>query len=458
MYLTKVITLLMVVALLLTGCVAPAGNAPVESQAGQWQTWVLAPSDEVRPPAPPDRAASLAEIAELKTLASQRDAAAQDLVAYWDAGSPSYRWLDLAFAQFAEARIPPSPRFSRGLALMHVAVYDAMVAAWEAKYTYNRPRPGQVDSTLTTLIASPASPSYPSEHAAAAGAASTILAYLFPDKAALFAATAEEAGRSRLVAGVHYPSDIEAGLALGRAVAEQVIARAQADGADAVWDREMPSEPGHWTGENPVDPLAGTWQTWVLSSGDQVRPPPPPAYDSEQLQAELLALKTYTPTFASNAAAFFWQSPSGGGLPYWYNVASRRLFEHRLDLNPPRAAWIYAALSVAQYDAFVACFDAKYTYWAMRPFQLDPEFKSLFNTPNHPSYPGAHSCVSGASATVLGALFPAEAEVFLNAAQEAGNSRMWAGIHFQSDIDAGLALGKAVGQLVVEHVEAMVQR
>jgi membrane-associated phospholipid phosphatase len=340
---------------------------------------------------------------------------------------------------------------------MNVAIYDAMIATWAAKYTYNRPRPSQVDPTLTTLLAMPNSPSYPSEHAAAAGAAATILTYLFPDHAEQFAAQAEEAGRARLLAGVQYPSDIEAGLALGRAVAKEVIARAQADGSDAVWDGKLPSGAGYWTGEKPVEPLSGHWQTWVLSSGNQLRPPAPPAYDSEQLQTELMALRTYTHTFASDAAAFFWQSPSGGGIPYWYNVASRRLFEHRLDLNPPQAARIYAALSVAQYDAFVACYDAKYTYWALRPFQLDPEFKPLFNTPNHPSYPSAHSCVSGASATVLAAFFPAEGEVFLKAAEEAGNARMWAGIHFQSDIDAGLTLGKAVGQLEVEHAAAMIQ-
>jgi membrane-associated phospholipid phosphatase len=93
----------------------------------------------------------------------------------------------------------------------------------------------------------------------------------------------------------------------------------------------------------------------------------------------------------------------------------------------------------------------------MRPFQVDPEFKSLFPSPNFPSYPSAHSCQSSAVVTVLGAFFPGDAEAIMKIAEETGNSRMWAGIHFQSDIDAGFDLGIAVGELVVERAMAMVE-
>lgn len=443
---------------LLAACVAPIVAVPagqsIEPMAGEWGTWLLSSLDDVRPAPPPDATATRAEIAQLKELAAARDADAEALVAYWDAGSPSYRWISLALAQHAAAKIPPGPLYSRGMALLNVAVYDAMVAAWEAKNMYHRLRPSQVDGTLSTLVDVPNSPSYPSEHAVAAGAASTILAYLFPDNTALFAEKAEAAARSRLVAGVQYPSDVEAGLALGRAVAEQVIAHAKADGADAVWDGVMPTEPGHWTGQNPVAPMAGTWKPWVLSSGSELRPPAPPAADSEQLQAELTALETFTPTFGTTAAAFFWQSPAGA-LPYIYNNTARLLFENQLDQNPPQAALVYAAVAAAQHDAFIACYDAKYTYWSVRPSQLDPTFKSLFPNPNFPSYPSAHGCGSGAVATVLSALFPADAAALMANAQEAGNSRLWAGIHFQSDVDAGLALGLKVGEMVIERVHEM---
>lgn len=333
-------------------------------------------------------------------------------------------------------------------------MYDAVVAAWEAKYTYNRPRPSAFDGTLTTLVTPPNSPSYPSEHAVVAGAAAAVLAYLFPDEAELYAAKAEEAARSRLLAGVQYPSDVEAGLALGRAVAARVIERAQSDRADAVWSGEMPSEPGYWTGENPFMPMAGTWQAWLLSSNDQFRPSPPPAYDSPERAAELMAVKTYTRTFASTASAFYWQVHAGIKA-HWFDAAHRLIFEHRLDQNPPLAALVYAAVGVGLHDAFIACFDAKYAYWTIRPSQLDPELVTLFPNPPHPSFPAAHGCNSGAGATVLAGFFPTEREALLASGQEGGESRLWAGIHYPSDIDAGLMIGQAVGQLVVEHAEAM---
>ena len=95
----------------------------------------------------------------------------------------------------------------RAFAYVSVAMHDATIAAWESKYFYNRRRPAEVDPTLRTRVATPNSPSYPSEHAAAAGAAAAVLSYLLPDEAAYFQALAEEAGRSRLFAGVQFPSD-----------------------------------------------------------------------------------------------------------------------------------------------------------------------------------------------------------------------------------------------------------
>jgi membrane-associated phospholipid phosphatase len=460
----KLLVVLAASLALLAGCSLPIDPAflqsstrrQIEPDAGSWQTWVLPSTDDVLPSPPPDQTATLAEIAELKALADQRGAEVEAQVAYWNAGAPSYRWIEIALAAHTQAQIGPNPRLARGMALLNVAVYDATVAAWDAKYTYNRRHPSEVDRTLTTLLEPSNSPSYPSEHAVVAGAAATILSYLFPDHADDFAAKAEEAAQSQLLAGVHYPSDVEAGMALGRTVAEQVITRAMTDLSDVEWDGTMPTGDGYWTGENPILPGSGSWKTWVLTSGDQFRPPPPPAYDSELMQVELDALKAITPTFATIAAAYFWQSPRGS-FPYTYGTANRLLFEHGLDANPPRAAHIYATMSAAQYDAFVGCYDAKYAYWSMRPFQVDPEYTSLFPAPNFPSYPSAHSCQSGAVMTVLGYFFPAAAEALMVGVEETGNSRVWAGIHFQSDIDAGTALGKAVGELVIEHAQQMVQ-
>jgi membrane-associated phospholipid phosphatase len=98
----------------------------------------------------------------------------------------------------------------------------------------------------------------------------------------------------------------------------------------------------------------------------------------------------------------------------------------------------------------VACWDAKYTYWAARPVMLDPTLTTLFATPNHPSYPAAHATLSTSIAEMMAYLFPTRADVFRGEAIAAGASRRVAGIHFQSDLDAGNILGKQVAQLVID--------
>jgi membrane-associated phospholipid phosphatase len=423
----------------------------VEPGAGQWQTWVLASSDELRPAAPPDQAATMVEIAELKAMA--HDADTEAIVAYWDAGTPSYRWVQIALSQF-NSKNPGNGRIFRGMSLMNVAIYDATVAAWDAKYTYNRARPSDVDSSLATLVAVPNSPSYPSEHAVAAGAAAAVLSYLYPDDAQMFEDKAEEAANSRLLAGVQYPSDVEAGLALGRQVAEQVIARAMADGSDAVWDKTLaPTEATSWTHENPYEVLAGSWQGWVIESGDQFRPDAPYANDSPEMLAEIAEVKAITHTWQLDGRAAYWHS--FGSTIAWYDFASREIFERHLDTNAPEAARIYAMMSVATSDAFIGCWEAKYTYWAMRPYQIDTEVKSLLPFPPHPTYPSGHSCVSTAVTNVLAHVFPDEADYVRGLAEEAGFSRMVAGIHVRNDLVAGAAIGQGVAELVIERAEAM---
>jgi hypothetical protein len=236
-------------------------------------------------------------------------------------------------------------------------------------------------------------------------------------------------------------------------VAELVIERGEADGTNAQWAGSVPTEPGHWTGENPILAMAGTWQTWVLESGDQFRPVPPPAYDSEQLAAEMEELRNFERTPVTNAIAFFQEYGAGGRRNYWLwnDITSRLILEARWDNNPPLAARAYALMNIANYDATVAVFDAKYAYWAIRPFQLDPEFTTLFPTPNHPSYPAAHATISLATAQVVAYLFPVNADEVMELAQQAGESRIWAGIHFRSDVEVGFELGRNVADAVIAH-------
>jgi membrane-associated phospholipid phosphatase len=418
-------------------------SAQIEPNAGNWKTWVLTSSDQLRLPPPPDEAATRAEIAQLKDIAKQRNAGTLERIIWWNAGPPGYRWTSIA--------IPPGPAnaslHSRIMALLSVAIYDATVAAWDSKYAYNRLRPSAFDPSLAVALPNPQCPSYPSEHATVAGAASTVLAYLFPDKADGFKARADEAAQVWVQAGLHYPSDVQAGLELGRAVGSLVVDWAKGDGSDKIGPVDIPPGACRWTGINPVTPFAGSRKTWVLSSGSQLRPGPPPDCRSPQGQAELAEVRNYPRTFETNATAFYWQS----GRSNWNNVIDQKIFEYRLDTDPPRAARVYALAYIAAYDATVACWDAKYTYWAIRPFMLG--VTPLFPTPNHPSYPAAHGCYSGSISAVLAYLFPHDA-IALNAlGNEAGESRLWGGIHFRSDIDTGLALGRAIAKLVIERAK-----
>jgi hypothetical protein len=260
---------------------AHAAGEQIEPNAGTWKTWVIPSGRDLRVAPPPNDAATTAEINQLRKLASQRDGAAKDAIAYWNVGPPSYRWHDIALTEVMRNNLTWNFAM-RDFALLHVAIYDAMVAAWDSKYSYNRKRPSEVDGSLTTESPNPHSPSYPSEHAVAAGAAAAVLSYLFPDRASYFAAKAEEAGQSRLLAGVQYPSDVAAGFELGRQVAARVIERGKADGSDAKWTGSMPVGPGKWNGTNPILPQMATWKTWVLTSPSEFRPPPPVAYDSPE--------------------------------------------------------------------------------------------------------------------------------------------------------------------------------
>ena len=442
---TVLLTLVLLVLVAAPALAPPLPDADIEPTAATWPTWVIGSPGSLGLPPPP----GVSEVEELRSVAHQGDARTLRILAYWDAGSPSYRCNELAIAEALRQHAYTHVAL-RGLALLHVALDDALVAAWDAKYAHRRPRPTQIHRDLSAAVTVPASPSYPAEHAVVAGAAAEVLGHLYPPRAAFFADRAREAAQSRLAAAVNYPSDVRAGLALGRDVARRVIASRRRDGGD----RPSPVRPwgaGTWRGTNPVLPEAAGWRPWVLASADELRPPPPPAHDSAELALEMDELRRFRRTAKTNADALFWEHAAGGARSYqfWNDVLERSLLEHRLEHNAPRAARAYALLNVALHDVAVACWDAKYAYWAVRPVELDATFQPLFATPEHPSYPSGHSCLSAAAAGVLGHLFPRDASRFEGLASEASESRLWAGIHFRSDLVAGRALGRRVAERVI---------
>jgi len=429
-------------------------NHSIEPNAGAWKTWSISSGSDFRVPPPPDSAATADELASMERL--HLDASTNDQIRFWNAGPPSYRWIDIITNRLVDPSQTPIGAYpTRAYLYVALAIYDATIAAWDSKYAYNRQRPSEVYSQITPLVEVPHSPSYPSDYAATAFAAADVLAYFNPSEADNFSAMAQQAARSRVYAGVEFPSDSDAGSALGHLVAQRVIAMAKADGSDVPWTGSVPAGSCKWTGTNPGNVTMPGWKPVLLSSVSQFRPAPPPACDSQQGQAEMAKVRDFpralnnSATFLTNAKALYWQSPPGL-VPWSYPYLNRWIMEDGLSANPPRAARAYALLGVVSYDAFLTSQDGKFTYWYLRPPQLDTSFTPLFPAPNFPSYPSNHAVLSSSRAEVMAYLFPAHADEIRAVGQEAANSRLWAGIHYQMDLDAGKQLGTSVAHLVID--------
>ena len=390
-----------------------------------------------------------ADLSQLREIVAERKAADLERISWWNAGGPSYRWNELILDEMLK-RFVTQPLASRHLALVHAAFDDAIATTFTAKKLHGRSRPSQADPSLSVALAVPDSPSYPSDFAAAATVAADLVGYLMPEAKAHFQALAEEAIRTRLLAGVEFPSDVAAGRELGRRVAALAIERGKGDGSDRVWSGTVPQGPGRWTGTNPIAPQAAAWKPFVMDRSDMLRPAPPPAHDSAEIKAQLDELKAFKRTPQTNNTAIYWEVFGGVRIHHlWNQTARTKILEYGLD--PLAAARVLAIMNIAVYDAAVACWDAKYAYWFIRPAQLDPDHKPLFPAPNHPSYPAAHGCLSTAAATTLATSFPADAKMLAEMGRQAAEARISAGIHYRVDTDVGQRMGREAADLVMMH-------
>jgi membrane-associated phospholipid phosphatase len=325
-------------------------------------------------------------------------------------------WIELELEAIRSHSTNP-PRASRALAHLSGAMYLAALSGSQARED------------------------------AVAGAASTVLLHFYPDEA------------SRIDALADRLADPEsAALARGRVAGRLLVARAQTDGSDAVWTGRPPTGPGYWVPTPPADiyppleRLAGTWRTWNLREGSQFRPGPPPAYGSPQFRAEVREVYTVSRSLTAEQMriAEFWADGAGTVTPpgHWNQIALGML--RGAGWSTLLESRLFSVLNAAQADAFIACWDAKYTYWSLRPVTairrlIDRSWLSYITTPPFPAYVSGHSTTSGAAATVLGAFFPDQARELDAMAEEAAISRLYGGIHFRSDNEAGLELGHRVG-------------
>jgi membrane-associated phospholipid phosphatase len=364
---------------------------------------------------------------------------------------------------------PANVQPTRNFAILHAAIYDAVNA---------------IDRTHEPYLISVRVPRSASETAAADAAAHTALVGLYPaQQSSLDIDYAAE------LAKVPDGPAKDKGVRLGQQIAGDLLAIRAIDGSSVI-------PPPFVAGTNPGDyrptppnlpaPVFTTWgqvTPFVLDSGNQFRPAPPPALTSNAYAAAINEVESLgsatstTRTAEQTQIGQFWNPPIQN---FWNQIAETVALSHHSDL--PTTARLFAALNLSFADSAIAFYDAKYTYQLWRPVTAirladtdgnpntvaDPNWLPLAgNTAADPSYPGAHSTISAAGADVLASFYgdkqhfsltsPALPGVtrsfdsFSAAAEEAGLSRIYSGQHTRLDHVAGLALGHDVAGFVLHN-------
>lgn len=349
-----------------------------------------------------------------------------DAVKFWEVNA-STRWNRRAIDLFTSR--PPGnaqAQTSRILTYLSIAQYRAVLAAESGK-----------EGSM-----------HPSEAAAVGGASATVLNAFFPLDVSRI-----EGYLDADLAAEDWPGeknkDDAAGEAIGRAVGAAVMAQAATDNYLVMNPGTPPVGPGRWvsSGAAIVRGLYGT-RPFFLTSADQIRPAPPPAFGSADFLAGLAEIRAISDTRTAEqiAMAQFYAWGTAPFTPGNLNlIADELIVAH--NRTEKEAARILAYANAAMFDAQIACFDAKFAYWFIRPTQADRAITLAIPLPNHPSYPSGHSCLTSSFMAALGDAFPSERERLDQITTDAGLSRMYGGLHYRFDIDAGRAIGQAAAAL-----------
>ncbi len=240
---------------------------------------------------------------------------------------------------------------------------------------------------------------------------------------------------------------------LGDDIGHRVIAWAPTLVMVAPWNGTMPKGPGMWytsPGVPPIGIAMAKSRTYLLDSSSQFRPAPPPAFGSAEWNAALDEVRKVARERTADQTKIAQNWNSGDPWALWNETASNAI--RRNHLSDADAVRVLAVLNAAAIDAAIACFDAKYFYWTIRPSQADTTLKLAddFGLPNFPSFPSGHACTAGAFDAVLGHYFPKERAQFTVTAEEQAMSRLYGGIHYRFDNDGGLKLGRAVARYDID--------
>jgi hypothetical protein len=331
------------------------------------------------------------------------------------------RWNRKAIALF-RARGGNAGRIDAYLA---VAQYRAALAADEAKQGTSRP----------------------SLAGAVAAASVVVLKQFYPlDATSIDAELAAQRAEAPL--GGEHNKDFAAGETIGSQIGAGVLTFASTDNFGATSPGSPPSGAGYWVSSGAPIVRGGLGaRPFFLTSGSELRLPPPPAYGSPAFVAALAEVRAFSDnrTATDIEVTRYWVPFSG---VVFNGVASDLIDKyHRPEIE---AARILAYANAAAFDAIIACFDTKFAYWFIRPTQADAGITTAVPLPNHPSYPSAHSCETGAFQGVLSDAFPSERAAIDSIAQQASMSRVIGGLHYRFDGEGGLAIGHAAARLALQ--------
>lgn len=470
----------------------------LDANGGTWRTTlVTAPTDiTLAAPEAVGSPAYQAELAALKQELSGLRADQEKAVDYWT-HNPILRWNEIALELAAKYNLipPPNPdgtyslpdpndpgKFpyfpfahppytSRMLAYLSTAQYDGLIIAWHYKFQHARPAPYKNDPAIPAAYFDNQLPSYPSDGAVVAAVSEAILGAMFPLEKEYLAGLAAEHMASIRWAGAGVASDVEAGASIGKAISALALSRASTDGmeaaqapkavSDSIRDAAQQRFGWYWKNlESPVRPvglapLFGMVKTWNLPSVELTRPPVPPVPGSPEFEEAARELQDIQDNMTERRRkiANWWSDGLGTYTPpgHWNRFAQKFIVGDHL--NPLRSARVLAYMNQAIQDAGISCWDAKYYFHYPRPIQAIPGFKAILGTPNFPAYTSGHSTFSAAAAEVLTYVFPAEAAQCQEWAEEAALSRLYGGIHYRFDSDAGLEQGKAVASYTLDRMK-----
>lgn len=219
--------------------------------------------------------------------------------------------------------------------------------------------------------------------------------------------------------------------------------------------KEYPSPigPNHWNENPPIGRRIGSCMKWLLTSLEEVKAAVPPKSDSiiwvygiEQIIYEQTHL-----TAEQRELIKYWAGDFGPESGNWFAIVNRELGNKQLSLSD--FLLIRAVFAMGFIDAMIAAFDSKYTFWVMRPTMKSKKIHPLIPVPKHPSYPSAHSVTSSATAGILAHFFPNEKEKYQALAIQAGNTRIWGGLHYVYDHEEGLIQGEKVANEVIKKIQ-----